>query len=91
MNRPKLTPRQKIFAEYCLLPHTFNTHTDAYIAVYKSKASRRTATANASRIYNMPAIQSYIDELHEEQIKRAVDRQELERKDFLDRLAGYRR
>lgn len=89
MSKPKLTPRQKVFAEYCLLINSFPTHTDAYIAVYKPKGSRRTATANASRIYNMPAVQAYLEELHQEQIKRAVDRQESERKQFLDRLAGY--
>ena len=90
MNKPRLTPRQKVFVEYCMLIHTYRTHTDAYIAVYKPKGTRKTATANASRIYNRPAVQAYINELHELQKLKAIERQELEHKAFLHKLAGYK-
>lgn len=84
----RLTPRQKAFAENCLLIHTYRTHTDAYLAVYKSKGSRKTATANASRIYNMPSVRAYRKVLYRIEAQRAVDRQEKEHQSFLARLAS---
>ena len=70
--------------------HTYKTQTDAYIAVYKPKGTRRTATANASRIYNKPAVQAYIKKLDKLEMERAVDLKKLDRQNFLDRLAGTR-
>lgn len=86
MAKYNLTPRQKLFAEQCMLIHTHNSHTDAYIAIYKPTGSRRTATSSASRIYNRPAVQAYVDDLYEVSTQRAIDRQEAERKAFQDQL-----
>ena len=70
--------------------HTYRTQTDAYIAVYKPKSTRRTATANASQIYNKPAVQAYIKKLDKLEMERAVDLKKQDRQNFLDRLAGTR-
>ena len=83
MNKLKLTLRQKQFAEQCLLIHAHNCRTDAYIAIYKPKGTRRTATASASRIYNKPAVQAYVSELRAISAQRAVKREEVERQAWL--------
>ena len=87
---PRLTQRQRVFVHYCMQIHTYRTHTDAYIAVYKPKGTRRTATANASRIYNKPAVRAYIKKLDKLEMKRAVDLKKLDRQNFLDKLAATR-
>jgi hypothetical protein len=87
MTISNLTPRQKTFIDYTLLIHDYRTITDAYIAVYKPNGSRKTATASASRIYNMPAVQSYREELRAIQAQRAVDRAEAEHRTFVANLA----
>ena len=84
-----LTPRQKTFIEYTKMIHTYRTITDAYIAVYQPKGSRRTATASASRIYNMPAVKAYREELSAIEAQRAIDKSEADRQAFLSRLRGY--
>ena len=83
MTRHRLTPRQKTFVEYCHRYHQYPNHTDAYLAVYKSKGSRRTATANASRIYNKPAVQAYLEKLDEIDAQRIHDKAEEDHKRFL--------
>ncbi|MFB1035996.1 MAG: hypothetical protein QMC38_11690 [Sinobacterium sp.] len=87
MTISNLTPRQKTFIDYTLLIHDYRTVTDAYIAVYKPKGSRKTATASASRIYNMPAVKAYRDELRAIESQRAVVRAEAGHQAFLNRLA----
>lgn len=82
-----LTPRQKAFIDCTILIHSYNTITDAYIAVYKPKGTRKTATASASRIYNMPAVKAYREELRAIEAQRAIDRNEAEHKAFLATLA----
>jgi hypothetical protein len=84
----QLTPKQKTFIDYTILIHSYRTITDAYIAVYKPKGSRRTAMASASRIYNMPAVKAYKNELRAIPAQRAVDRQEANHQTFLKSL-GY--
>jgi len=84
MNR--LTPRQKEFVDCSLLTHTYRTITDAYIAVYQPKGSRRTAMASASRIYNKPAVKAYREELRVIEAQRAVDRKETDHQAFLRKL-----
>ena len=86
MTKHRLTPRQKKFVEYCHRYIQYPTHTDAYLAVYNSKGSRRTATANASRIYNKPAVQAYLDKLDEIHAQRTHDKAEEDHKRFLASL-----
>ena len=86
MNKTRLMPRQKAFAENCMLIHTYPTMTDAYISIYRPKGSRRTATASASRIYNRPAVQAYVAELRAVGAQRAMDRAEQEHREFLHTL-----
>jgi hypothetical protein len=87
MTNSKLTLRQKAFIDNTLLTYTYRTITDAYIAVYQPNGSRRTATASASRIYNMPAVKTYRKELHDIYTQRAIDRCEAEHQAFLRQLA----
>ena len=82
-----LTPKQKAFIDCTILIHTYRTITDAYIAVYKPNGSRKTATASASRIYNMQAVKAYSDELRGIEAQRAIDRAEAEHQGFLNQLA----
>lgn len=89
MTYHRLTPRQKAFVDCTLLVHRYRTITDAYIAVYRPKSSRRTATASASRIYNMPAVKKYRKQLQEITAQRAVEIQEQEHELFLKKLRGY--
>jgi len=89
MTKSRLTPKQKVFVDCTLLVHRYRTITDAYIAVYEPKGTRRSATAAASRVYNMPAVKLYRKELREISAQRAVDEQEKENRLFLKRLRGY--
>lgn len=84
----KLNARQRLFAERCMLFHTYSTRTDAYLSVYGDKPgrSRRTATANACRIYAMPAVQAYTEEIRAESARMAAEKAEREHQAFLDRL-----
>ncbi|MFQ3246474.1 MAG: hypothetical protein ACI9SP_003126 [Arenicella sp.] len=83
----KLKPKQQAFIDCTILIHTYRTITDAYIAVYKPKGSRKTATASASRIYNMPAVKAYREELRAIESQRAVARAEASHQAFLSNLA----
>lgn len=87
--KSRLTPLQKAFVDCTLLTHRYRTITDAYIAVYKPNGSRRTATASASRIYNMPAVKEYRSDLIEIEAHRAITRKENEHEAFLSNLRGY--
>ncbi len=69
-----------------MLTHSHNSHTDAYIAVYNPTGSRRTAIASASRIYNKPAVQAYVERLYKISEQRAIDREEAEHKTFMEQL-----
>ena len=59
------------------------------ISVYSPKGSSRTATASASRIYNMPAVQAYLGKLRAIEAQRAIDRREADHEAFLAKLRGY--
>lgn len=87
MANSNLTPKQKIFIDRTLLIHDYRTITDAYISVYAPQGSRKTATASASRIYNMPAVKAYREELRAIESQRAVDRAEASHQAFLKRLS----
>ncbi len=86
MKKHRLTPRQKLFVEYCRLVHTYPTQTDAYIAVYKPKGSRRTATASASRIANKPSVRAYSDQLWAIDEQRRIEREDAEHRRFRESL-----
>jgi hypothetical protein len=88
MKNSTLTPRQKAFIDNTLLIHIYRNITDAYIDVYKPKGSRRTATASASRIYNMPAVKAYRAALRAIEAQRAVDRSEARHQAFVCSLRG---
>ena len=83
MQEYKLMPRQKTFVEYTLLTNSYPTITDAYIAVYKPKGSRRTSSASASRIYNKPAVKEYRRYLGDQITKKALENANNQRMFFL--------
>ena len=88
----RLTPRQKLFAERTRLYHTYPYHVDAYLSVYNCSGSRRTATANASRIFNKPSVQEYIKRLRQEGYRLQAETAENEHQRFIAQLlAGDRK
>ena len=55
----QLTKKQKQFIDG-YVQGTYVTRTDSYLVAYRRKGgSRRTAMANASRVFNMPHVLAY--------------------------------
>ena len=85
-----LTARRKLFAERCINWIKYGSHTDAYLSVYKSKGTRKTATSNASRIYNSKPVQEYLQLIHEADALRANKEAEAAFKEHLASMGIYR-
>ena len=69
---PKLTAKQRHFIDAVF---TENCRTDAYLKAYKNRGgTRRTATANCSRVFNMPHVQEYYGSVLKSRIQTFFDR-----------------
>lgn len=89
-SRNRLTARQRLYAERCLLYHDYPYHVDAYESVYGKRKNRRHAVVNAARIYAMPAVQNYLDEIRAISAQKAEEKEEKRHEEFLKTLGIYR-
>jgi len=85
-----LTARRKLFAERCVNWIKYGNHTDAYLSVYNSKGTRKTATSNASRIYNSEPVQAYLQLIYDVDSRRANDEAQAVFKEHLASMGIYR-
>lgn len=85
-NLKRLTARQKLFVDRCFQAHTYRTHTDAYISVYRSSGNRRHDMINASRIYNRPSTLAYVEKVQHEEARLAAIESRREHQAFLASL-----